>query len=331
MTEGVSKYPIVGGLVALLVIVLGGVGFFWSDEPELFDVRARALQETAEQGNNQVVGYVTVNTLVEVANVLLDKPGGYLSNDIFPPGLLLDNIPNWEFGVLVQVRDLSQALRKDIARSQSQSREDLNLAIAEPQFNFDHKSWAFPATENEYRRGVKELNKYLARLSDVDSPDAQFYARADNLRSWLSDVSKRLGSLSQRLSSSVGQRVVNIDLAGDSAAAQSTFVGSEMSYKTPWLEIDDVFYEARGTTWALYHFLKAVEVDFNSVLEKKNAVASLQQIIREMEATQQTVWSPLILNGDGMGVLANHSLVMANYISRANAAIIDFRELLSKG
>ena len=64
---------------------------------------------------------------------------------------------------------------------------------------------------------------------------------------------------------------------------------------------------------------------------EKNATVSLQQIIRELEATQQTVWSPMILNGSGFGLLANHSLVMANYISRANAALIDLTELLSQG
>ncbi|HEY6894026.1 MAG TPA: DUF2333 family protein, partial [Rhodanobacteraceae bacterium] len=31
------------------------------------------------------------------------------------------------------------------------------------------------------------------------------------------------------------------------------------------------------------------------------------------------------------GFFANHSLVMANYISRANAAVIDLRELLRRG
>jgi len=97
------------------------------------------------------------------------------------------------------------------------------------------------------------------------------------------------------------------------------------------LEIDDVFYEARGATWALIQFLSAVEVDFADVLAKKNATASLQQIIRELETTQETVWSPMILNGGGFGFVANHSLVMASYISRANAAIIDLRELLSQG
>jgi hypothetical protein len=67
------------------------------------------------------------------------------------------------------------------------------------------------------------------------------------------------------------------------------------------------------------------------VLEKKNAVVSLQQIIRELEPTQQPLWSPVILNGGGFGVLANHSLVMGSHISRANAALIDLRRLLSEG
>jgi hypothetical protein len=101
--------------------------------------------------------------------------------------------------------------------------------------------------------------------------------------------------------------------------------------KTSWLKIDDVFYQARGSAWALLHFLKAVEVDFADVLARKNAVTSVQQIIRELEMTQQPVSSPIIANGEGFGLIANHSLVMASYISRANAAIIDLRELLSKG
>jgi hypothetical protein len=72
-------------------------------------------------------------------------------------------------------------------------------------------------------------------------------------------------------------------------------------------------------------------VDFAATLQKKNALVSLRQIIRELEATQEAVWSPIILNGSGFGLVANHSLVMASYISRANAAIIDLRELLMQG
>jgi hypothetical protein len=97
------------------------------------------------------------------------------------------------------------------------------------------------------------------------------------------------------------------------------------------MEIDDVFWEARGSTWALIQFLKAVEHDFDGVLRDKNAIASFQQIIMELEATQETIWSPMIVNGSEFGFLANHSLVMSSYISRANAAIIDLIDLLKRG
>ena len=188
-----------------------------------------------------------------------------------------------------------------------------------------------PASEKEYRNGRNYLQGYLERLLDDDEYNAQFYARADNLRYWLSTVETRLGSLSQRLSASVGQKRINIDLAGESAAAQSTPAPDEEVVKTSWTELDNVFYEARGTTWALVHFLKAAQVDFADVLAKKNARVSLEQIIRELEATQAPLRSPILLNGSGFGLLANHSLTMASYISRANAAIIDLRELLSQG
>jgi len=222
-------------------------------------------------------------------------------------------------------------MRQEFSRSQSQSTEDPDLIISEPKFHFSNDSWLFPATESEYAEAVGRLDSYLARISDPANTDAQFYARADNLADWLLAVESRLGSLSQRLSASVRQQRVNTDTSGEMATTQSTPVRSEVLVKTPWLQIDDIFYEARGATWALMHFLKAVEVDFKDVLEDKNAEASLSQIIRELEASQRSIFFPIILNGSGFGIFANHSLAMANYISRANAAIIDLRNLLSQG
>ena len=239
-------------------------------------------------------------------------------------------MPNWEHGVIVQVRDLAKVMRDGFSRSQSQSQEDVSLAEAEPNFNFGQNSWMFPSSESEYRSGVNHMRDYLLRLQDEDQYNAQFFARADNFERWLVTVENRLGSLSQRLSASVGQRRINTDLAGDAEATQSTPAPSESVIKTPYFEIDDVFYEARGTTWALIQFLSAAETDFAPVLQKKNAEISLKQIIRELEATQGGTF-PVVLNGDSFGLFANHSLVMASYISRAHAAIIDLRELLANG
>jgi len=318
-------------IVVSIFFIFYLIGVYWSFEPDLIDIKAEVTSDATAENVQPVVGYTTTTTLIRVTETLLDKPGGYLSNDALPPSVFLDNIPSWEFGVLEMVRDMALVMRQEFSRSQSQSLENQHLKIAHPNLNIDHTSWAMPSSEGEYGKAIKALYAYRKDLADVNTQSAQFYARADNLRSWLKEVTKRMGSYSQRLSASVGRDQLNIDLAGDNVAQQSTANASSMELKTSWWKIDNEFYEARGACWALLHFLRAIEIDFGDVLAKKNAKVSVQQIIRELEASQQAVWSPMILNGDGFGILANHSLVMANYISRANAALIDLNELLSQG
>ncbi|HXH03044.1 MAG TPA: DUF2333 family protein [Candidatus Competibacteraceae bacterium] len=317
-------------IVTYLVVVLV-LGMLWSREPDAFDVRGNALELAQGDEKKLVPGYVTTATVIGIGQTLLDKPGGYLSNDITPPGLYLDNIPAWEFGVLTALRDVTRGMRNDFSRSQSQSAEDKDLVIAQPQFNYDSESWVLPSSESEYRKGLEALTRYLNRLTDDNPRDGQFYTRADNLRNYLFEVEQRLGSLAQRLGASVGRISYDTTLAGDPKAAQAKPGPEQFLIKTPWLEIDDVFYEARGYTWALLHILDALESDFAPVLNDKNAMVSLKQIIRELEGAQEPLWAPMVLNGQGFALVANHSLVMASYISRANAALIDLRSLLERG
>ncbi len=312
----------------LLLILMIILAFVWSSEPEPIDpITVRQSYPAGEPP----IGYLTVETTARVAESLLDKSGGFLSNDIMPPSVFMDNMPSYEFGALVQIRDMVTVLRDDISRAQSQSTENLSLRNSLERFNIAHTKWLLPRAEGEYRKGIKHLREYRDALTDSHITNTQFYARADNLRSWLYFVSKRLGSLSQRLSASVGRTRINTDLAGDKSAQQSTNTSQLVEVKTPWLEIDDIFWEARGSTWAIVQMMKAVEQDFESVIKDKNAQASFRQIILELEATQDPMWSPMVVNGREFGFLANHSLVMSSYISRANAAIIDLVELLKRG
>ncbi|WP_295446816.1 DUF2333 family protein [uncultured Thiodictyon sp.] len=317
-------------LITYLVIVVI-LGIYWSRSPGTFDVHEKALALAGYDKTMLVPGTATVAAAIGIGEVILDKPGGYLTNDITPPGVYLDNIPNWEFGALTAWRDLNNSLRNDFSRAQSQSVEDPDLQVAQPQANYNSDSWIFPSTESEYGKAVTALRHYFTRLTDKKAQDGQFFARADNLTAYLEVVEKRLGSLAQRLSFAVGQAKLNTDLAGDPNARQSTPVASLSQTKTSWFRIDDVFFEARGYTWGLLHSLQAMEIDFQPVLKDKNALVSLQQIVRELQNTQNTLWSPLILNGTGFGPMANHSLVMASYISRVNAAVTDLRSLLKTG
>jgi len=308
-------------------IVLGITLFIWwaSIEPDVFDVTEEARIHSGDRNIKKLPeGYVYSSTLAKIGETLLNKNGGYITNDpMF--NILMDNTPSWEAGALLVLRDAVSSLRNYLARSQSQSKENRNLAKAEPYFYFEANSWILPQTESEYQKGVNELHTYLNNLADPKKRRAKFYARADNLGQYLQVVEKRMGDISHRLTLSAVQER---DLKEASSLEN---VGRKYPSKTPWLEVDNIFYEARGATWAFLHIFKAMRVDFYDTLESKGALETMDQIIDELEAAQADTWSPVVLNGGGFGIWANYSLTMANFVAHANANTIDLRELLIKG
>jgi hypothetical protein len=304
--------------VLFIALVMYGLALYWSQEPKPFDVVEEAAHAAhVENPKEMPLGYTYSTTLIEISHTLLHKPGGFLSNDVFPPSVFLDNIPNWELGALIALRDATTQLRNNIARSQTQSQEDPDLAKGEPFFYFDYRSWQLPSSESEYEKGIESLEAYRERLR---KRGANFYARADNLRQYLEVLEKRLGDYSNRLSASTADRV------NDETEERH----ADME-RTPWLKLDDRFFEARGYTWAAMLVLKSIEWDFRDILGNKTAQVSLQHIVRELENCQESYLSPVILNGSGFGLFANYSLTLANYIARANAATIDLRSLLERG
>jgi hypothetical protein len=318
------------GAVAMYATVVLVLGVYWSLQPARFDVRAVAVERVGGE-SALVPGAVIVSTIKRVSETLLEKPGGYLHNDLALPGLYLDNMPNWEYGVLKEVRDAVRSLRNDFSRSQTQSIENTNLRKADALLNYDVDSWILPTTESEYRTGIQALGRYLEELTQGTDRSARFYARADNLAAYLAVVEKRLGSFAQRLSASVGDSELTAALVPTSGGDAPAGELMEVRVKTPRFEVDDAFYEARGYAWALLHTLKALAIEFEPVLQSKNAGISMQQVIRDLQEATRRMWSPVVLNGTGFGLVSNHSLILASYLSRANAAVLDLRILLQQG
>ena len=317
----------------IVVVILIILGAWWGSEPGQFNIQDEAVKRAEEthSTDNMPVGYVYTNTLAHIAETLLHKSGGYITNDVAPPGLFLDNISNWEYGALVMLRDATSALRNHFARDQSQSAEDPDLAIAEPYFYYENDSWALPSTEAEYQKGIDSLHKYMSRMQTYGGnvKQAQFYSRADNLWQYTEVVIKRLGGLSTRLTANTSTANLGpglSDLEREAAEQQGTPIT-----KVTWLEIDDVFYEARGASWALLHILRAIKHDFKDILLDKRAMRTVDIMIKAMENALQPIMSPMILNGGGYSLFANYSLTMANYIARANAAALDLRDIMNRG
>ena len=152
-----------GVLALAVVIILIILGAWWGSEPGQFNIQDAALERAKETNTSEIpVGYTYTNTLAHIAEVLLHKSGGYITNDVAPPGVFLDNVSNWEYGALVMLRDATTALRNHFARDQSQSAEDPDLAIAEPYFYYEHNSWALPSTEAEYQKGIDACLLYTS-------------------------------------------------------------------------------------------------------------------------------------------------------------------------
>jgi hypothetical protein len=317
--------------VGSFILAVAALGIYWSIQPDPFDVQSVALERLDGDESRLVPGAVAVSTVGQVARTLLQKPGGYVHNDMFVPGAYLDNMPSWEYGVIKEVRDSLGALRNDFSRSQTQSIENLDLRKAHEFLNYDVSSWILPSTESEFREGIEALDRYFDALISGDDKSARFFPRADNLAAYLMVVEKRLGSYSQRLSASVGDDELTAALVTDAEGQSPAEQMASSRTRTPWLEIDNVFYEARGYSWALLHMFKAIAIEFEPVLKDKNAQVSVQQVIRDLEESTKRMWSPMVLNGHGFGYVVNHSLVLASYIARTNAAVLDLRILLQQG
>lgn len=296
--RGRRNWRLLPRLLAVTLPVLLLFGWYWSLEPEPLALAALP----AEAREARVPGAASTAMLAAIVDALLDKPGGYLHNDRLPPGVLLDDMPSFEAGMLAHVRDMTRALRRDFGRAPQLAVEDPDLARAEARFHFDADSWLLPTSEGEYAIGREALDSYYLRLV-APQPGARFHAEPDALARWLADVDSRLAAYGQRL-----------------AAATA-----EGEARTPWLARDDSFYEARGYAWALRAQLRAVQVDFAAALASRGAMPAVAQAVTALEGSQRPVLSPVILNGSEFGLLANHSLVMANYLARARASLMQAR------
>ncbi|WP_299312912.1 DUF2333 family protein, partial [uncultured Halomonas sp.] len=299
-------------LLGLYLLVSVALGIWWSQPPTAFDVEQATLERRGEAAYAPGArGTVSVATLAESVATLLEKPGGYLRNDIAPPGVWLDNMPSWELGVLEESRRLALAL------PQMAGGDSAALVEAREALLGDDRDWLYPSTEQRLEEAVAALDRQLAALDD---PEAGFPPGA-GLGSWLASVAEGLDDLALRLAASVGGHEALTELAVDTES---------LPPPTPWYRVDNIFFEARGSGWALAQLLEGVQRDQTDVLDEAGVRGEWERLLAELEMTQRRLWSPVVLNGSGFGVFANHSLVMALHMTRARDLAASLAERLAE-
>lgn len=311
---------IFGGVIGSIITLFLYVQYI-GVEPKQVDTATMTSTWVVDDEDYSKVGAASTSALIHAIDTLVNKSGGYVSSGILFKLGVHDNMSYWEQGVRGASYDFAHSMYLDFSRQNSNSDEDPALKMNVGKLNYNPYSFWFPSSQSEYKEAMDAIRDYQLRMLDESNP-TQFVARVGTLVPWLKLTEARLNSYSNRLSNSVESKTIDTNLVGEVAADQSTqSVEQVIVQRTPWLQIDDVYWEARGTVWALTHFFKAIQVDFETPLKTKNNEQAIDQIIVELDAALFDMTSPMILNGGEGGLTANYSSTMSNRITRANNGI----------
>ena len=173
-------------------------GMLWlhtiDDDPDF------GLQSSAPEGGSQAVA---------VAADLIDREINvhrWVANDpFFLPGSLLDNMPEFQQGIVAAISRFTLELTDQVGRTRGTSQADADLDRAMGLLRYPGTIWMFDlrtswaptaSSEQQYRQAVAALRSYNQRLSQGQ---AVFETRADNLLGTLDRIAADIGSSSAAL------------------------------------------------------------------------------------------------------------------------------------
>ncbi len=237
----------------------------------------------------------------------------WTANDpIFLPGAALDNMPNFQTGIIYALGRFTIEMADHIGRIRGTSGVDEDLDRAAGLLKYPGDVWWMDlstslaptaASETQYRSARRALLSYNKRLANGD---AVFETRADNLEATLQRIANDIGSLS----ASVERRIDD-----------------------GWIidfEADDVFYNVKGRLYAYALLLDALKADYAKVIAERDLDATWNQMLeslRDAAALQPYV----ILNGDpDSQLMPSHLASQGFYLIRARTQIKEVANILLK-
>jgi Uncharacterized protein conserved in bacteria (DUF2333) len=249
-------------------------------------------------------------------SALLDREvNGYgwkPNNPWIYPTALMDNMPNYQLGILASLRPVGLELRDSVGRLRGSGGTDADLEAVYSAISYAPDRWfigsKFPflgmSSESQYRDAIKGLRQYNAR---VGSGQATYERRVDTLVRLLDRLSLSLGNASNDLD----KRMQSPGGLFDTKA-------------------DDVFYRTKGQCYAAYLLLSAMRNDYSGVV-KDRAVANLWADMMD-ELKQAVVLDPWIVsNGKSDDVLVqNHLAAQGVHLERARQRLREISGILQQ-
>ncbi len=232
----------------------------------------------------------------------------------FTPAGILDNMPNFQRGIMAALGRFSTELMDQVGRTRGSSQTDRDLEQARGFLNEQPNIWIWqpsvsiwPSTTSaqKYRAGRDRLLAYNKRLA---AGQAVFERRADNLQALLDRIANDHGSDSAVIDQHI------IEQAGDLFDTR----------------VDDIFYFNKGRLYANYLLMRELGVDFESIIREKGLTNAWNGTVETFRtAAQLDPW--IVWNGypDGL-LIPNHLAAQGFYLLRARTQLRELTSILLK-
>jgi hypothetical protein len=292
-------------LVGLLVVYYLG-GMLWlheiDDDPEF------ALESSVPEGSSRAVA---------LAADLIDREINthrWVANDpFFMPGSLLDNMPEYQQGIVTAISRFSLELADQIARTRGSSQVDPDLDRAAGLLRYPGNIWIFDfrtswaptaSSEQQYRQAMAALRSYNERLSQGQ---AVFETRADNLLGTLDRIAADIGSSSAALDHQIRAASIWPDFAAD-----------------------NLFYATKGRLYAYFLLMRALQVDFANVIRERQLGSAWSQTVESFrEAVALQPW--VVVNGKpDAQFMPSHLASQGFFLLRARTQLREISNILLK-
>lgn len=255
---------------------------------------------------------------VDVAVALIDREvnqHSWISNDpFFKPGAALDNMSNYQQGIISAIARFSFELVDQLGRTRGSSKADPDLQEVSGLLQYPGDKWFMDfstsllpvsTSEAQYRRAKVLLEKYNDRL---EKGEAIFERRADNLLATLDRIALDLGASSAAIDQRIEDRF---------ACVLDT-------------NADDLFYHVKGQAYAYSQILKGLRRDFTDVIATRDLKTTWDEMRKSMDSVVALDPS-IVSNCDADGFFfQNHLASEGFYLLRARTQLKEITNILLK-
>lgn len=260
-------------------------------------------------------GSATVAMMAGLMENQITRAGWVANAPFFMPAHMLDNMPNYQIGLVTALGRFAFELEDQIGRERGSSASDADLSAARSRLQYSPTVWIFkPGTlwptapaEGQYRDAIAALRRYNVRLA---AGKATFDTRPDNLLAALDRIAYDLGSASAELDAHITKRHKTLGLLD--------------------LEADNIFYRTKGRAYGYYMILKALRTDFDSVISQRDSTGLYDKMLGELR--RAAIMEPLVVNNGAISgqVFPNHLANQGFFLLRARAKLRELTDILKK-